>query len=103
MSFKIIPEDRSIYTVEIEINLHEFSPKYPKNPKTFGELLRKKRMDKRLTIKDLAKRIGVTETTVYNWEIRNKKPYRRTREKLKSILGLTEKYIPIQRPVLYRL
>ena len=103
MSFSITLGGILVYTLEIEINLHEFSPKYPKNPKTFGELLRKKRMDKRLTMKDIATRLGVRETTVYNWEIRNKKPYRRTREKLKSILGLTEKYIPIQRPVLYRL
>ncbi|MBL7131141.1 MAG: helix-turn-helix transcriptional regulator [Candidatus Omnitrophica bacterium] len=95
MSFTITPELRSVYTLEIEINLLEFNPKYPKNPKTFGELLRKKRMDKRLTMKDIAKRLNVSETTVYNWEIRNKKPYRKTREKLRSILGLTEKDVSI--------
>ena len=81
--------------MELKINLREYNPKYPKNPKTFGELLRKKRMDKRLTMKNIAGRLAVTETTVYNWEIRNKKPYRRTREKLKSLLSLTEKDISI--------
>ena len=41
---------------------------YPENPQTFGEYLRKYRMDKGLLIKDLAKIIGVTENTVLNWE-----------------------------------
>ncbi|MBU1146738.1 MAG: helix-turn-helix domain-containing protein [Candidatus Omnitrophica bacterium] len=95
MPLSITPEDRLIYTIEVEINLHEFSPKYPKNPKTFGALLRKKRMDKRLTMKGIARKLGVSETTVYNWEIRNKIPYRRTKEKLKSLLGLTKKDISI--------
>ena len=51
-------------------------------------------MDSGLTMKDIAEKTGVTETTVYNWEIRNKKPYRRTEEKLKVVLGLNEE-IPI--------
>lgn len=95
MSFSITPEDRLVYTMKITIDLIKANPKYPKNPKTFGERIRKKRMDKRLTMKDIASRVGVTETTVYNWEIRNKMPYRRTREKLKSLFGLTEKDISI--------
>ncbi|MBU4313163.1 MAG: helix-turn-helix domain-containing protein [Candidatus Omnitrophica bacterium] len=95
MPFSITPEGRLGYIIEIVVNLHEYSPKYPKTPKTFGELLRKKRMDNRLTMKDIARRLGVTETTVYNWEIRDKRPYRKTREKLKSILGLNEEDISI--------
>jgi len=51
-------------------------------------------MDLGLTMKDVTEKVGVTETTVYNWEIRNKKPYRRTEEKLNAILGLN-KEIPI--------
>ena len=46
-------------------------------------------------MKDIATRLGVSETTVYNWEIRNIKPYRKTQEKLSAILGLTEKDISI--------
>ena len=41
---------------------------YPKKPHTFGEHLRKYRMDKGLLAKDVAKIIGVTENTVLNWE-----------------------------------
>jgi len=99
MGFSINAEGRLIYTLEIEINLLDFNPKYPKNPKNFGERIRKKRMDMRLTMKDIARRLGVSETTVYNWEIRNRKPYRRTEEKLKVILDLN-KEIPIQASVL---
>jgi len=91
MPFSTTPEGRLVYTIEIEFNLHEYSPKYLKNPKTFGELLRKKRMNARLTMKNIARKLGVTETTVYNWEIRGIKPYRKTQEKLSAILDLTEK------------
>lgn len=94
MSFKTTPEGRLVYTIEIEINLLDFNPKYPKNPKNFGEMVRKKRMDIRLTMREIAERLGVSETTVYNWEIKNRKPYRRTEEKLRSILDLKEE-IPI--------
>lgn len=94
MSFSINSEGRLVYTLEIEINLLDFNPKYPKNPKNFGEMIRKKRMDLGLTMKNVAEKVEVSETTVYNWEIRNKKPYRKTEEKLKAILGLN-KEIPI--------
>ena len=95
MPFSITPEGRLVYTMKIIVNLLECNPKYPKNPKTFGERIRKKRMDKKLTMKDIATRLGISETTVYNWEIRNIKPYRRTIKNLKAILGLTEKDISI--------
>jgi len=45
-------------------------------------------------MREVAERLGVSETTVYDWEIRNRKPYRRTEEKLKAILGLN-KEIPV--------
>lgn len=79
-----------VYTFNIEVNLLEYNPKYPKNPKNFGEKLRKKRMDLGLTMRELAEKAGVSETTVYNWEIRNIKPYRRTEEKLREIFDITE-------------
>ena len=59
-----------------------------KNPRTFGEKLRKWRMDKGLFIKDLAKMIGVTPDTIINWEKRDVKPcdkYARKIEKITSI------------------
>ena len=70
----------------IEINLLEFNPKYPKNPETLGEKIRKARMDKGLEIKELADIIGVTEDTVINWEIRGMLPRKRYLEAIKSFL-----------------
>ena len=90
MSVNSNEEGRLVYTLNIGINLLQFSSKYPKNPQNFGQRLRKKRMDLGLTIRGVAEKVGVSETTVYNWEIRNTRPYRRTEEKLKAILDLTE-------------
>ncbi len=63
-----------VYTLEIEINLLDFNPKYPKNPQTLGEKLRKARMDKGVTLKEAATLFGVSDTAVLNWEIKGKIP-----------------------------
>jgi len=63
-----------VYTLEVEINLLHFNPKYPSNPQTLGEKLRKTRMDKGMTLKEVAVLFGVTATTVINWEIKSKMP-----------------------------
>ena len=76
-----------IYTLEINLNLNEFDPDYPKEPKTLGERIRKVRMDKDLLIKDLAEIIGVTEDTIINWEIRNIQPRGKSLEKLNAFLN----------------
>ncbi|MBC8473995.1 MAG: helix-turn-helix transcriptional regulator [Candidatus Omnitrophica bacterium] len=76
----------SVYTLSTEINLLEFNPKYPKNPKTLGEKIRKARMDKRLEIKELAELIGVTPDSVINWEIRGVKPREESLKKLTRTL-----------------
>lgn len=75
-----------IYTLEVEVNLLNFNPKYPKYPKTLGERIRKVRMDKGLMIKELAEQIGVAEDTVINWEIRNIKPEGRNLDKVRYFL-----------------
>jgi transcriptional regulator with XRE-family HTH domain len=59
---------------------------YPEEPQTFGETLRKARMDAGATAKELAEALGVTECTVYNWETRGMRPSRHNLEKLKLIV-----------------
>ena len=76
------------YTIEFEINLLDFDPKYPKNPKTFGERIRKARMDRHMMAKELAQKVGVVPETVTNWEKRNLKPTRRHLDGLRAVLGL---------------
>jgi len=51
------------YTLLIPISQQVFNNDYPVNPKTFGERLRKARMNAGLQIKELAAMIGVTENT----------------------------------------
>jgi DNA-binding transcriptional regulator YiaG len=63
-----------IYTLEVEVNLLDFDPDYPKDPQNLGQQIRKARMDKGLRIRELAEIIGVTEDTVINWEVRGRKP-----------------------------
>jgi transcriptional regulator with XRE-family HTH domain len=44
------------------------SSKYPKKLESIGDHIRKERRDRGLLQRDVAKRIGVSECTIYNWE-----------------------------------
>ena len=78
--FTIISKYAFIYPLELDINLLELNPKYPKEPNTLGERIRNARMDNGLQIKELAKLIGVTPDTVINWEIRGVGPRKKAFE-----------------------
>ncbi|MFH1778795.1 MAG: helix-turn-helix transcriptional regulator [Candidatus Omnitrophota bacterium] len=77
-----------LYTLEVEVNLLDFNPDYPKEPKTLGERIRKVRMDKGLMIKEVAEMLGVTEDTVINWELRGRKPRGRSLERVRKLFGI---------------
>jgi len=77
-----------VYNINIKLNLNDFDPKYPENPKTFGEKIRKARMDRNMLIKELALKIGVTEDTVINWEISGVTPRKIHLEKIKSFFEI---------------
>jgi len=64
----------------------DFNPKYPKNPQTLGEKLRKARMDRGMTLKEVATLFGVSDTAVLNWEIRGINPEDRNMERMKDFL-----------------
>jgi len=64
----------------------DFNPKYPKNPQNLGEKLRKARMDKGMTLKEVAALFSVTDTTVINWEIRGKMPEANKMEMVKRFI-----------------
>ena len=66
---------------------HIFNEDYPVDPKTFGEKLRKARMNAGLKIKKLAELIGVTLDTVINWELKGMRPLRKSvMEKVELLL-----------------
>jgi DNA-binding XRE family transcriptional regulator len=53
-----------------------------------AEYIRKHRKEKRLTIKELAREIGVHEFTLINWEVRGRTP------RFKSHIGTLKRIIP---------
>ena len=77
-----------VYTLNIRLNLNDFNPKYPKNPQTLGEKIRKARMDRGLLIRELASQLGVTDDTVINWEVRDIKPREDDIERIKDFIGI---------------
>jgi predicted transcriptional regulator len=56
------------------------------NPSTFGEHLRKARMDAGLNIRELGETLGVTEDTVINWEVRGRMPTRGNMERVRMVM-----------------
>lgn len=79
-------KSRYIFTCHIEVNLLEFNPDYPKNPKNLGERIKKARMDKGMTAKELAAVLGVSDTAVLNWEIKGRIPDETRMEKINKLL-----------------
>jgi len=62
----------------------------PIKPKTFGQKLRKKRMDLGLQVKDLAKYFDVNQDTIINWELRNVKQSWRNLRTVERFLELNK-------------
>jgi transcriptional regulator with XRE-family HTH domain len=55
---------------------------------TFGEKIRKFRLEKGLRQKDLAIMLGVNELTIVNWELDRRKPAKRHAERLRELAGV---------------
>jgi len=60
---------------------------YPTSLTSLGDHIRKKRLDLGLFQKDVAKIIGTSEVSVYNWENNYFKPYFRFLPKIINFLG----------------
>ncbi len=63
------------------------SDQYPKEIKTIGDHLRKRRMDLGLSQREVAERFGVDECTVYNWEAQRTAPEIRFMPRIIEFLG----------------
>jgi DNA-binding XRE family transcriptional regulator len=66
-------------------------PGYPADPATLGEHLKKRRLDLKLFQKDVARMIGVDETSIWNWENNQSRPVARLTPKIWEFLG----YCPV--------
>ncbi len=54
---------------------HPPDPAYPKSLITLGDHIRKRRLDLKLTQKQVAEILGVTESSVWNWEGNESPPF----------------------------
>lgn len=84
-------------------------PGYPKDLRTFGNHLRKKRLDLGLSQKEMAARLRVSAGTLYNWEKSLTSPQQRLIPRIHDFLGYCL-LLPVeirselvQAPVLHRL
>jgi len=60
---------------------------YPKALRTIGDRLRRRRLELGLLQRDVAARLGVNKTTVYNWERKRTAPAPRIRPAVVAFLG----------------
>jgi len=66
----------------------------PRELKTIGDHLRKKRLELKLLQKEVAQMLGVDEVTVYNWEKNRASPRLQHTPKVVEFLG----YLPFEEP-----
>ena len=64
-----------------------FGSKYPLNPVTLGDHIRKRRIDLRMLQKDVANVIGVSEDCITNWENNRTIPQIQFMPKIIKFLG----------------
>lgn len=61
---------------------------FPKEIKTLGDQLRKVRLERNMSQKEVAKIIGVTTDTITNWELNRNKPQKKYSKQIKNYLSL---------------
>jgi DNA-binding XRE family transcriptional regulator len=83
---------RHSFSIQIPLEKQQL-PGYPEFPITVGEHIRKKRMDLGLLQREVAEIIGVTESSIWNWE-HGTEPELQYNPKIIRFLG----YIPFDRP-----
>ena len=77
---------------------------YPKELKTIGDHIRKRRLDLHLYQKDVAKIIGVSECTIWNWEKGRSNPTSRHIQKIIDFLEyIPKEFLATKNPSAYKL
>jgi transcriptional regulator with XRE-family HTH domain len=59
-------------------------------PQTFGELLRKRRLESRSNREQFAQKLGITVKTLRSWETNQRRPCKTLRNRVSKFLGVTE-------------
>lgn len=80
---------KKIFTFRSDVvyNLTMAKSKYPIEAKTLGEKIRKRRLDKELTLIEVAEEIGISESYLARIEADKQIPLREVAEKLEKELG----------------
>ncbi|HXR46802.1 MAG TPA: helix-turn-helix transcriptional regulator [Candidatus Limnocylindrales bacterium] len=82
---------RTIHHRKSTVSLHfRQLRRYPTQPKTFGEHLRKKRIDLSLSMPQLSKflNLGVSDATIEKWEKDKSQPSEPYRSRIVEFLGI---------------
>ncbi len=64
-------------------------PAHPRELRTLGDHLRKRRLDLGLLQSEVAERLAVDETTIYNWERHRTQPARQLVPRILRFVGYT--------------
>ena len=75
------------FTLKAKKPSNEAYSRYPENPQSLGDYIRKRRLDLKLTAKDLAKLLRVDMDTVYSWEYNKTSPNPRRLPEIIEFLG----------------
>jgi DNA-binding XRE family transcriptional regulator len=78
----------SSYRVSRNIPLNVFNPRFPADPVTLGDVIRKLRIEQGLLQKELAADIGVDQMTIVNWEKSRTRPGKKYIQRLSAYFDL---------------
>jgi len=77
---------KGIYSISLSIPKFIFNKNCPNNPQSFGEEIKKARLDAGFQIKELASIVGVTEDSIINWKKRGIMPSSKNLKKVKTFI-----------------
>jgi transcriptional regulator with XRE-family HTH domain len=83
----------NIFSFELEINLLEKTGFYKSNPKTFGEYIRKTRLDRKMTARELAELVGCSKNILLDWEKDRRVPRLMHLKRLYEVLGVPHEFL----------
>jgi DNA-binding transcriptional regulator YiaG len=85
-------DQRTIRIQRTPVSLHfRALRRYPSNPQTLGEHLRKKRIDMQLSMTQLADvlGLGITDSAIEKWEKNQNRPSEYHKQRVEQFLGFT--------------
>ena len=82
------------FLIPLKSRLYKHRYTYKESPQTFGEALRKARVDADMLAKELGEALGCHRTSVLNWETGAYLPSEENLERIQKILNLPQELLP---------